>query len=295
MHKKYLDQLNNSVRLSKGPRIVRVLRQPTKMITAKLLQNIAHLLNKSFKVRAELFCKKTMMVIIPEIVSLHIFRYRYFEEGLTRMVLELLKPGMIFFDVGAHFGYYTLLASDLVGRDGQVHAFEPIPRTLEVLKLNTRSKHNISTNNLAIFSTNTVLELYDYGLEYCAFNSFKDPRLDKNKRKRLKPQKVLAKAITLDAYVKEEGARPDFVKIDAESAEWEILQGMTYILRNIRPIISLEIGDLRVQDVPPSRDLVRYIIEQGYEVYQYGSLDQPLVKHEVRVNYNYDNLLFIPK
>ena len=68
-----------------------------------------------------------MTIIIPEVVSLHIFQYGYYEEGLTRMIIELLEPRMIFFDIGAHFGYYTLMVSAIVGNKGQVHSFEPTP------------------------------------------------------------------------------------------------------------------------------------------------------------------------
>lgn len=55
------------------------------------------------------------MVVIAELVSLFIYRYGFFEEGLTNIFLHYLKPGMTFFDIGAHFGYFTLLGSALVG------------------------------------------------------------------------------------------------------------------------------------------------------------------------------------
>lgn len=47
---------------------------------------------------------------------------------------KLVKRGDIVFDIGAHVGFYTLLASELVGKNGKVLAFEPLPRNLSYLK-----------------------------------------------------------------------------------------------------------------------------------------------------------------
>lgn len=296
MINRHLNQLTKCIKLKKSSKIHRVLSQPVKMLILKLLRNIAHVLNKNIKVRAELFWNEIMIVIIPETVSLHLFRYGYFEEGLTRMIIELLKPGMIFFDIGAHFGYYTLLSSRIVGAMGQVHSFEPTPSSFEILKLNTECKQNVTLNNIAVLSTSKKLELNDYGLEYCAFNSFWEARFDKNnKGKKIIPKKVKTKAKSIDNYVKEKDIQPKFIKIDAENSEWEILQGANYVLNNIRPIISIEVGDLDVKNVPTSRDIIQFLLTQGYDIYQYSTMDQPLVKHMVKESYNYDNLLFMPK
>jgi FkbM family methyltransferase len=60
----------------------------------------------------------------------------FFEPETTRVFLDLLKPGQTFVDVGAHIGYYTLLAARLVGPDGRVYAFEPAPANLALLMKN---------------------------------------------------------------------------------------------------------------------------------------------------------------
>jgi len=51
-------------------------------------------------------------------------------------MIEIMKPGMVFFDVGAHYGYYSLLGSELVGEKGVVYSFEPIKSTFNILKNN---------------------------------------------------------------------------------------------------------------------------------------------------------------
>ena len=50
-----------------------------------------------------------------------------YEPETTRLFKETVKPGMVVVDIGAHVGYYTLLAAKQVGPDGKVYAFEPEP------------------------------------------------------------------------------------------------------------------------------------------------------------------------
>ena len=51
-----------------------------------------------------------------------------------RLYLSLIREGDVVFDLGANLGYFTLLFSDLVGRGGEVHAFEPVPPTFARLR-----------------------------------------------------------------------------------------------------------------------------------------------------------------
>src|SRR5690242_8873726 len=55
-----------------------------------------------------------------------------------RLVQKLLRSGDSFFDVGANVGFYSLLASRLVGSAGRVVAFEPLPRNVQALKEHLR-------------------------------------------------------------------------------------------------------------------------------------------------------------
>lgn len=65
-----------------------------------------------------------------------------YERDRQQRLVEVLKPGECFLDIGANVGFYSLLASRIVGASGQVHSFEPFPRNVEYLK-----KH-IGLNNL---------------------------------------------------------------------------------------------------------------------------------------------------
>jgi FkbM family methyltransferase len=59
-----------------------------------------------------------------------------YEPGVSECLRNLLKPGMVFCDVGANFGIFTLLGSRAVGPKGRVFAFEPVPSNRRVLERN---------------------------------------------------------------------------------------------------------------------------------------------------------------
>jgi FkbM family methyltransferase len=60
----------------------------------------------------------------------------WYEPQETALLLELLRPGMTFVDVGANWGYFTLLAASRLGPRGQVIALEPDPRLFQLLQAN---------------------------------------------------------------------------------------------------------------------------------------------------------------
>lgn len=234
-----------------------------------------------------------MTVVLPEEVSFFIAVNRYYEKGLTHMLIECLDEGMVFFDIGAHFGYFTLLASNIVGPGGQVHSFEPTKSTFEFLTLNAAGRSNVTLNNKAVYSSTTELSFRNFGIDQCAYNSLFPPRVRTEDSETMKPETEIVQAITVDEYVESTGIVPNFVKVDAESAEFQILEGMRRTLIKHRPILTVEVGDNDIEGVRPSRDLVKYAVSFGYRVV--SSTNGALVSHFVQQRYAYDNLLFLPE
>jgi FkbM family methyltransferase len=263
-----------------------------KLVYSKLLELSLRGLGLSVERKVRLVWGEEMTVVYPEIASLGIARYGFFGEGLTRMLLTHLKPGMTFLDVGAQLGYFTLLAAWLVDDTGQVHSFEPTPRTFELLRLNAGTKCNVRLNRVAVTSRPGIAILNDYGSRFGAFNSMYEAKLPKQMRP-VKPTGFQVPAISLDEYVAQENLTPNFVKIDAESADYEILTGMEETLNRCRPLISVEVGDMDIDGVPPSKDIVLFLTERGYQSYEYSS--GSIVKHLPKERYEHGDILFLPE
>ena len=233
------------------------------------------------------FWGERMTVVIPEGGSMSIINTGFIEPELTKWILRYVKGGMTVLDIGAHYGYFTMLASHLVGPQGQVHAFEPTPSTFSILELNARRLSNVFTNHVACFSRNGSMLLSDFGHRYSGFNTLVKSRmggLSVARRIKVQTQK-------LDDYVEAKDIKPNFVKIDAESTESDVLEGMSEVIQRHRPMISLEVGDFVASGIP-SKDLISGLLDKGYHAYE--SRNDIMREHKVREKYGYENILFVP-
>jgi len=292
-----LEQLFDSLKLcvekNKGASLERVLKSPLRLPWSKLLEKICQATRRTMVLKARTFWGDDMNVVFPEFVSCFLYRYGYFEPDLSTIVMMHVKPGQTFFDVGTHFGYYSMLASRLVGQDGQVHGFEPTAETYKVVQSNVRSKSNVRLNNLAGWSGETTLKFKDYGTQYSAFNSLYGAKLEDSVIGKVKPREYDVKTISIDKYIANTGARPDFIKIDAENAEYDILQGMASTLRDIRPAITIEVGDVNEGEFKDSSASVHFLLDHNYKSFEFR--DGALREHAPAETYIYSNILFLPQ
>jgi len=242
------------------------------------------------KVNTQLFFGADMEVVLPEVVSEVLYTYGFFDEDVTSMVLQAVKAGDVVLDIGAHFGYFTLLLSHLVGSAGQVLAFEPTPSTFMVLERNALGQDNIKTFNLAAGADDDRLEIMDFGLKYCAWNTLaataRMPHLGQDGA----AQRVPVGVVALDGFLVARGIQPDFIKIDAENFEADVVQGLMKTLR-IKPAkVLMETGSegsLRAGKFLLEIGLTPHVIEQGGSLIRWpGELAQ--------ANARYKDILFLP-
>ena len=246
-------------------RISRTLDRPRKMIFPKLMQWTGG----TTEVMAMTFWGEPILVVLPELISMAIWRYGFFEEDVCRYMLRLLRPGMNFVDVGAHFGFFTRLGLELVGDTGRVLSFEPTPDTFSQLMRNTVGNENVLLQNCAAFSNETELTLRDFGLQYSAFNSAfgMSERNSRNQPGR----EFQARARKADNVIRECGLKAvHVVKIDAENSELPILQGLADTIKRDHPHIILETGDSRLKGIPKTADLIGWLSNFGYKPFEIG-------------------------
>jgi len=153
-----------------------------------------------------------------------------------RMYLSIIRKGDVVIDVGANVGYFTKLFSDLVGPGGEVHAFEPLPSTFDLLSRNVRkfpAHGNVSLNCLALGDLNqkTILYVPDKDHVQAALTRHRDGSWISNQIRA-----VNVEMMRLDRYA-ERLPKIDFVKCDAEGAELLVLRGGESTLRRCRPKI----------------------------------------------------------
>jgi len=289
----HLAQFRHALSRATGTRFQRIMRQPLRLVGAELLLRLARVLRNGILIEAKLFWGGRMNVVFPELMSNSLFRYGFCEEDMTFMLLHVLRRGMTFIDVGAHFGYATRLGSVLVGDEGRVHCFEPTPSTFRLLQRNTALARNVRAQNLAVHSRRCTIPLNDFGLRYSSHNSFFEARSAQADRRPVAHRVTPVSALSLDEYLTEAKVVPDVVKIDAESAEFEILSGMTKTIEQHHPIIVMEVGDLQVTGAAQSNELVQFLTDRHYDVFSW--VDGRLSQQTAEVGYAPGNRLFVPR
>jgi FkbM family methyltransferase len=281
------------VQFFRKPRLGKVLAEPLNMARSLALLAWCRVSGRTVPRRVRTFWGRPMRVHFPEVVSLYLARYGMLDVELTSLLMHVLRPGMTVFDVGGHYGYFSLLAADLVGPQGQVHTFEPSPHTFEVLRANTADVPNVRIHNVALYSEEGELTFHDFGVKFSAYNTLTAGRLEDDVRRRLRPREIKVRARRLDDYVAETGVRPDIVKVDAEGAEPQILAGMTHTLTTVRPMITIEVAPDPTDAPGASARSVRLLEGHGYVAHHWTDGQIRRQEAKGKVSYDFDNLLFI--
>jgi FkbM family methyltransferase len=174
---------------------------------------------------------------------------------------------MTVLDIGAHHGLYTVLASKRVGPSGKVIAFEPSPRERKQLVRNVRINFcwNVDIEPYALGKEPARNNLYvvEGGEDGC--NSLRPPAVQSEIRA------VPVEVVTLDAIGSQLGlTKVDFVKLDVEGAELEVLKGALGVLQTIpRPVLLVEVYDIRTQPWGyKAREIVQFLDNQGFRWYE---------------------------
>ena len=183
-----------------------------------------------------------------------------YEYEKQRLFERTVKEGFTVFDVGAHVGFYTLLASALVGATGKVFAFEPLPRNLRYLREHLRRNHvvNVSVVEAAV-SDRSGFAFFEEGKGHSTGHLAPGGRLR-------------VRTVTLDELVFQDGLPPpNCIKIDIEGAEMLALTGAQSLLSNYRPSIFLATHGHEIH-----RECCRFLASLKYELRSIGrtSLDR---------------------
>lgn len=235
-----------------------------------------------------------MMLFLPETVSGEIYIKSYFEANLTRALISFVRKDDVFVDIGAHYGYFSLLATELVGKGGQVHSFEPSLSNYLILQENVKQNNQVWLNQLAVFSEETQLFMKDFGIALSAWNTIKDIKMNAEFAEQIKvfQKEFLVFTCTIDSYFRNKDRKPNFIKIDAESSEIEVLKGMTNTLTYAKPIITLEVGDTDGSDA--SKQCIEFMSKFDYIAYEFYEDGKMIVHTPHSGGYKYDNLIFLP-
>jgi FkbM family methyltransferase len=180
-----------------------------------------------------------------------------YEADKQKLFTEYVKPGMVVYDIGANVGFYTLLASRLVGPSGHVYAFEPLGRNVSYLErhVNLNRLSNVTIIKAAVSDVNGLARFRESHPAMGGLSAAGELEVE---------------TIQIDS---QNFRIPDVMKIDVEGAEQSVLRGSIDTLRRHSPIIFLATHGLKAHHA-----CVSLLSDSGYELTELASPDELLAR-----------------
>jgi FkbM family methyltransferase len=194
-----------------------------------------------------------------------------YEPQVRSCLAALLRPGDAFVDIGAHIGFFSMIASSLVGPRGKVYAFEANSTLFQNLHSNASRYPWMVPYLLAVWNESGSV-------------AFSNPQqageLGWGKLASVRDEGHIesVEAVSLDAWHESVGSPAiRLIKIDAEGSEPFILEGAHWVISRAHPYLIIELNDELLREVGRTREIVAHTLrDQGYRIFPLGlkSLDE---------------------
>ena len=191
--------------------------------------------------------------------ALYFFNTLYGNEiKIIKFLIKNFKENDIFYDIGANYGFYTLLAQEFI-TNGEIYSFEPNPKIFKLLEENSKLNafKNTFLNEIALSNQTGEAEFYrrdivrhSGGSSLIKYSNFRKYKI------------IKIKTITLDEYILDHKP-PTIMKIDVEGGEPFVLKGALKLLKKYSPIIIMEFlpDDLH-------KEAANILLNNGYSLFR---------------------------
>jgi FkbM family methyltransferase len=257
-------------------------------------------LKRGIYLKANTFFNIPMRTLLPSgtDIVLNGIKSHDSEIRLSKYLVKTLDTGDVFIDVGAHFGYYSLLASSLVGEKGKVYSIEASLSSYTDLKENVDSIPSIKTFHAAAGEKAGDITFYEYPGPYAEYNTIiPGAYVNQAWYKTVKEIVNTVPILMLDQLISQEKIEKAVIKIDVEGGESSVLRGMSSSLKNKSLIIAMEYL-VSTDGSKNHQDAAKILYEEGYGSFamiKNGDLiSVPLIDDYLKeMKLNSDNILFL--
>ena len=238
-----IEKLNDAETLANGPLSKRLLAAGFRYLSFQWHKRIVYpSLKKGKLCDAQLFFGQSMKVKLPAGSDLFLLgaKTHVSEIRLAKFLIRHLEPGMHFLDIGAHFGYFSMLAAALTGKNGNVLSLEASKNIYQILRGNTASFTQCKAIHAAAGPSNGTVQFYDFPLLFSEYNTIeKDQYANESWKSSVQAEETEVNMYSLKTLINQENINPSIIKIDVEGAEVKVLQGLD-LKSSKKPIIIFE-------------------------------------------------------
>ena len=187
------------------------------------------------------------------------------EVPIQNIFAQDLKEGDVFYDIGANVGFFSVIAAKLVGNIGKVYAFEPGGENAASIRynagLNKFEQIEVIEKAVSITSGTAQLLLAQYSGGHAFATADVPPDL---------AGETTVDLVSIDELIiQQQIVPPNFIKVDVEGAELDVLKGMQETIKTYQPTIIYEVDDGdRIAYERKYRELATFFESLDYQVNQ---------------------------
>lgn len=238
-----LETISELEKVIYGSKLKRLAHNPLRYLYGIFFREVIYRFSsKPMKTKARLFTGQEVEIALPSAMDLYILGLKTHpsELNLVKFIIKNLSVGNHFLDIGAHYGFFSLLASNLVENDGKVFSFEPSTHTFSLLNNNVSSSSQISVFNQCISDKKESITFYEFPTLFSEYNSMeKSQYIKENWYRNNTPIETVKSATSIDDITSSQ-FMPNMIKIDVEGAEHKVIMGGVNYFKQNRPIIIIE-------------------------------------------------------
>ncbi|MEZ8222135.1 methyltransferase, FkbM family [Candidatus Fervidibacteria bacterium JGI MDM2 JNZ-1-D12] len=163
-----------------------------------------------------------------------------YEPEIQNLLAGRLRPGDVLYDIGAHIGFFSLIAARLVGKEGAVFAFEPDPENVARIEehIQRNELNQVQVVPLAVWSASEQRLYFQRASEFSSRSTGAIVQTPTSTGIDV----IEVQTITLDEFVQNHRP-PNLVKVDVEGGESEVLKGAIWTFEIVRPLLICEVHD----------------------------------------------------
>ena len=186
------------------------------------------------------------------------------ESGVRDFILNKINKSTYFIDVGANIGYFSLWAATKAMR---VFAIEPNPPVFEILVSNIQDVANISAYDIALSGNNPNGRFYWRGLAHGDGRLYNPKDINPDDGNEYESKDIVT--MTLSGFQKQYCGthKINFIKMDCEGSEYEILHDRAFFRKNIGCEIMLELHGTMIRDRGFDYNQFRKYLFSRFKVY----------------------------
>lgn len=210
---------------------------------------------------------------------------------IAHSIKRYLPPSGVFIDVGAGVGYFSAIASDIIGISGQVHSFEPFPSNAKAIRrmIESNPNANIILNECALGDDDTV---HNYYIE--RFSSSTAASMREGVLKEV-DETIEVRTQRLDNYLEQKKINEvSLIKIDVEGYEYNVLKGLAGFFEKTKhkpPIICEIFASAYKGSSYLLAEFCDYMKSHGYKAY---NIFNPRMRIDIRLLHETTDVVFIP-